>query len=109
MREEFVLFGILVKRMQYLFNLGLNIIDMIQLFLIYLGILYFRFLLFLRFFFQFFYFFVLKFKEKNKLESSNEINESRIDEYYGQSFNVFVEINFSQKFFELVGLEQLSV
>lgn len=109
MREELVSPGTLAKRMQYLPNPGLNIIDMTQLSPTYLGTPYPRPLLFPRPSPQPFHLFAPKLKEKNKLESSNEINESRTDEHHGQSSNVSVETNFSQKSSESVGLEQSSV
>lgn len=108
-REELVSPGTLAKRMQYLPNPGLNIIDMTQLSPTYLGTPYPRPLLFPRPSPQPFHLFAPKLKEKNKLESSNEIDQSRTDEHHGQSSNISVETNFSQKSSESVGLEQSSV
>lgn len=108
-REDLVSPGTLAKRMQYLPNLGLNIIDMTQLSPTYLGTPYPRPLLFPRPSPQPFHLFAPKPKEKNKLENSNEIDQSRREENTGRNLDLSVETTFSQKAPETEGSEQAGI
>ncbi|XP_062617709.1 zinc finger and BTB domain-containing protein 42-like isoform X1 [Saccostrea cucullata] len=110
-REELVSPGTLAKRMQYLPNPGLNIIDMTQLSPTYLGHPYPRPLLFPRPSPQPFHLFAPKPREKSKSESSvcNEIDQNREEEHHGQSSILSVDTSFSQKPAESVGLSQSSL
>jgi hypothetical protein len=104
--EELLSPATLAKRMHYLPNPGLNIIDMTQLSPTYLGTPYPRPLLFPRPSPQPFHLFAPKPREKNKVENSTEIDQTRADDHHDPGTDVSLETSFPQKPVDCGGLGQ---